>query len=187
MNSLALAGLALSMSADAFAASVAKGSALHRPRASEALRTGLLFGVVEAITPLLGWAAGYVAAGYVEAVDHWIAFVLLAIVGGHMIRAGLSRDAVEERPSRHTLRVLLLTAIGTSIDAAAVGVSLALLDVNILVAAGAIGLATFVMVTIGTLTGRFLGARFGKSVELVGGVFLILLGAKILLEHTLWA
>ena len=177
--------LALSMSSDAFAAALGKGARLDRPSLGEALRTGLIFGSIEAITPVIGWALGRAASFYIEAFDHWIAFGLLAVIGGKMIWDSLRHSAEEEKPQRHTLAVLVVTAIGTSIDALAVGVTLALIGASILINALAIGAATFTMVTIGVMMGRYLGEKFGRMAEAAGGVILIVIGLKILLEHTL--
>jgi len=177
--------LALSMSTDAFAAAVGKGARLDRPGLGEALRTGLIFGSVEAVTPLIGWGLGKAASRFIAAYDHWIAFAILALVGGKMIWDAARREPDEEKPKSHGLPVLVLTAIGTSIDALAVGVTLALIGANIIVNALAIGTTTFVLVTIGMLTGRFLGEKFGRYAEAAGGVVLILIGVAILAEHTL--
>lgn len=194
MSPFTTLALAFGMSVDAFAAAIGKGAALDRPRFGEALRTGVIFGSVEAITPVIGWAAGLAASTVVAAIDHWIAFAILALVGGRMLQAAIGRPAEPEapgaapaRPRRHGFLVLLATAVGTSLDAMAVGVSLAFIDANITVAALAIGLATALMATIGMLLGRYLGSRFGRIAEAVGGVVLIGLGAKILLEHTMLA
>lgn len=189
MSPFAVAVLSLSMSADAFAAAIGRG-AQHRPTLPQALRSGLVFGVVEAITPLIGFALGVAAAGFVEAVDHWIAFGLLGAVGARMIWEALKRDDDEaetpppaSKAASRGLLALIATAVGTSIDAGAVGVGLALLDANIWLIALSIGFATFVMATIGLLIGKVAGTRLGKVAELVGGLALILLGSKILLEH----
>jgi putative Mn2+ efflux pump MntP len=177
--------LALSMSTDAFAAAVGKGARLDRPSLREALRTGLIFGSIEAVTPLLGWAMGKAASRYIAAFDHWIAFGILTIVGGKMIWDAARREPDAEKPRSHGLAVLVVTAVGTSIDALAVGVTLAIIGANIIVNALDIGTATFVMVTIGMLTGRYLGEKFGHYAEAAGGVMLILIGITILVEHTL--
>lgn len=182
MSVISNTALAFSMSADAFAASISKGVALKKPRLRDAMRVGAIFGIVETLTPLIGWAIGLFASRFVEAVDHWVAFVILAIVGGKMLYEGLSR-AEEERREAHSLGVLILTAIGTSIDAMAVGVTLALIDIDIWMMAAMIGAATFVMATIGIMTGHYLGTRVGKMAEIFGGVCLIAIGLKILLEH----
>lgn len=184
MSPLAIAALAFSMSADACAAAICRGAA-HRPGPAQAIRAGLVFGGIETLTPLAGWGLGLLAAGYVEAVDHWIAFTLLAIVGGKMLVDSFGERGEEQAaPAGGGVLTLVLTAVGTSIDAAAVGVSLALLRVNIVAIALAIGAATFLMSTLGMLLGRSLGVPFGVWVERVGGVVLIGIGAAILLQHT---
>jgi putative Mn2+ efflux pump MntP len=184
-NLLTTVVLAFSMSADAFAAALGKGAALEKPRLSEALRTGVVFGVIEAITPVMGWAAGLAASSYITAIDHWIAFALLAAIGGKMIWESARPSDGRCKPDRHSLRILVATAIGTSIDAMAVGVTLAFIDGDIVVTALAIGCATFSMATAGILIGRLIGAKFGRIAEAIGGFGLIVIGAQILIEHTL--
>ncbi len=174
----------MAMSTDAFAAAIGKGSSLHKPKLTEALRTGLIFGVIEAITPVIGWGIGNVASRFVQNWDHWIAFTLLIILGLHMIYNGVKHDdEEEEKPNQHSFLVLAVTAFATSIDALAVGVGLAFVDVNIFVAALAIGLATMTMVTIGVMLGRVLGTMVGKRAEIIGGIVLMLVGVTILYEH----
>lgn len=184
------------MSADAFAAAVGRGAA-HRPTLPAAIKAGLVFGVIEATTPLIGWGLGRLAAGFVEQIDHWIAFALLGLVGAHMIRESFKSDdaAAEGEPQPSPRKsgpwTLIATAIGTSIDAAAIGVGLAFAGItatgpwgsNIWVIAAAIGLTTFACTTTGMLIGKRIGVRFGKLAERVGGVALIGLGTLILLEH----
>lgn len=182
MSPVAIGVLAVSMSIDAFIASVGKGAASPRPSFATAIRTGAIFGVVEALTPLIGWAAGVVASSYVQTVDHWIAFALLGAVGVHMIFQALTRNG-DEASTSGGLRTTIVTAVGTSLDAMAVGVSLAFLQVNIFVIALCIGLATMVMSSTGILAGRFLGQRFGRIAETIGGLLLCGLGAFILFEH----
>ncbi|MFI7856343.1 manganese efflux pump MntP [Pseudomonas promysalinigenes] len=184
MNPISLIFLAFAMSTDAFAAAIGKGSSLHKPRLAEALRTGLIFGIIEAITPVIGWLLGQAASQYVEQWDHWIAFTLLLLLGAHMVHAGLKPDEPEqEKQSQHSFWILAVTAVATSIDALAVGIGLAFVDVNIWVAAAAIGLATMTMVTIGTMLGRALGSVVGKRAEIIGGIVLMLVGTTILYEH----
>lgn len=180
----AIAALSLSMSTDAFAAAVGRGAS-HRPTLIKAVKAGLVFGIIEAITPLIGWSLGLLAAGFVEKVDHWIAFALLAVVGGKMIWESARPQEIGEdaAPKRSGPWVLIVTAIGTSIDAAAVGVGLALIGENIWVIAASIGFTTFVSTTIGMLIGRAVGKRFGKIAEFIGGLVLVGLGVLILLEH----
>ena len=185
MNPLSVVAIAFAMSTDAFAAAIAKGAALQRPSWREALRTGAIFGVIEAITPLVGWLIGSAAAKYASEWDHWIAFTLLAGLGARMMWVGFRSDPsdVDERPQSHSFWILALTGLATSIDALAVGVGLAFVDVHIGWVAAAIGLATFVMVTIGVMLGRALGAIAGRRAEILGGLLLIGIGAAIVFEH----
>lgn len=187
MNLAATAALSFAMSADAFAAAIGKGAALHKPQWREALRTGLIFGVIEGLTPLVGWLAGKAAAPFVAAWDHWIAFALLGAIGLLMIRSGLARQdeqqETSQRAQRHGFWVLAITGLATSIDAMVVGVGLALMDADIAIAAAAIALSTFVMVTIGVMLGRVLGEIAGRRAELAGGVILIAIGSTILYQH----
>lgn len=182
MSIFATIVIAFSMSADAFAAALGKGAALDRPPLGEALRCGAIFGTVEALTPVIGWAAGTAAGvGAYLTADRWVAFAVLAAIGAKMIHDGLRRSPAVAKPRRHSARLLVLTAIGTSIDALAVGVSLALLGVGIVAPAIGIGLATFAMTTFGIMVGRALGERYGRLAETLGGAGLIAIGVKILL------
>lgn len=184
MNLASTIFIALAMSTDAFAAAVGKGAALHRPHLREAIRTGLIFGVIEALTPVVGWTLGQIAAPHVSAWDHWIAFVLLGILGLRMIKEGLSRPEAEmSRPGSHSFWILAITGFATSIDAMVIGVGLAFMDANIIVTAAAIGIATFAMVTAGVMLGKVLGVIAGKRAEMMGGVILIGIGCLILYEH----
>lgn len=195
MHPLSILLLGIAMSTDAFAAAVGKGAAMRKPRFRDALRVGAIFGTIEAVTPVIGWALGLGAAAYITAWDHWIAFVLLAVLGLRMIRAGVrglrGRDAAgdtgaddDAAASRgHGFWALAATGFATSIDAMAVGVGLAFLDVNILLVAATIGACTLVMVTCGILLGRVLGTLAGQRAEIGGGVLLIAIGAVILYEH----
>ena len=185
MNAASTVLLALAMSTDAFAAAVGKGIALERPHWREALRTGLIFGVIEASTPMIGWLVGSAAAVYITAWDHWIAFALLGLLGVRMIIAGLrANDALEAaKPDRHSFWLLAMTGLATSIDAMAVGVGLAFLDVSIVPVAATIGLTTFLLVSAGVMLGRVLGAAAGRRAEVLGGLLLIGIGSAILFEH----
>jgi len=184
MNPVATLFLAFAMSTDAFAAAIGKGAALHRPRWREAIRTGLIFGVIEALTPIVGWFLGKAAAQYVSAWDHWIAFALLAVLGGRMIiNSFKAEEAIDEKPASHSFWLLAVTGFATSIDAMAVGAGLAFVDVNIFSTAAAIGLATATMVTIGVMVGRVVGRIVGRRAECAGGIVLIGIGALILAEH----
>ena len=186
MNFAATAVLSLAMSTDAFAAAVGKGAALHKPQWREAMRTGLIFGIIEGVTPVIGWALGHVAAPHVSAWDHWIAFVLLSLLGMRMIRAGLSEPEAQaevSKPASHAFWVLVVTGLATSVDAMIVGVGLAIIGADILMTAIAIGVSTFVMVTLGVMLGRILGQIAGRRAEVVGGLVLIGIGCLILYQH----
>ncbi|MDN3711997.1 manganese efflux pump MntP family protein [Paracoccus cavernae] len=182
MSPIAIGVLAVGMSVDAFIASLGRGASGSRPSFALALRTGAVFGIIEALTPLLGWTLGVAASRYVEAFDHWIAFTLLAAVGLRMVMQALRRPE-DETPAPASFWMLVATAVGTSIDAMVVGVSLAFLEVNIVIIALAIGLATMAMSTTGMLAGRFLGSRLGRIVEILGGLALVAFGTTILIEH----
>ena len=185
MSLLALVLLALGLSVDAFAAAVGRGVVSDtRPGVLLAMRTGLVFGLIEMSAPVVGWLLGTAFSGYVEAIDHWIAFVLLVGVGGHMVWEATHGEDEAEGP-KGSLLMLIVTAIGTSIDSMVVGISLALLDVDIRFAAPIIGLTTFTMASIGMFAGKAIGERFGHHAELVAGVGLALLGCGILYGHTM--
>lgn len=184
MNLSATLLLAFGMSMDAFAASMGKGATLHKPKFSEALRTGLIFGAIETLTPLIGWGLGMLASQFVLEWNHWIAFILLTFLGGRMVIEGIRNDVKDDEPiQRHGFWLLVTTAIATSLDAMAVGVGLAFLQVNIIATALAIGCATFIMSTLGMMIGRFIGPLLGKRAEILGGIVLIGIGAQIMWSH----
>ena len=183
MNLSATILLAFGMSMDAFAASIGKGATLHKPKFSEAVRTGLIFGAIETLTPLVGWGLGMLASQFILEWNHWIAFILLVFLGGRMIVEGFRGDSDEacEAPHRHGFWLLVTTAFATSLDAMAVGVGLAFLQVSIVTTALAIGCATFIMS--GMMVGRFIGPLLGKRAEILGGIVLIGIGSEILWSH----
>lgn len=184
MNLSATLLLAFGMSMDAFAASMGKGATLHKPKFSEALRTGLIFGAIETLTPLIGWGLGMLASQFVLEWNHWIAFILLTFLGGRMVIEGIRNDVDEDQPvHRHGFWLLVTTAIATSLDAMAVGVGLAFLQVNIIATALAIGCATLIMSTLGMMIGRFIGPLLGKRAEILGGVVLMGIGVQIMWSH----
>ncbi|MFP1765968.1 manganese efflux pump MntP [Lonsdalea quercina] len=186
MNLSATLILAFGMSMDAFAASIGKGAALHKPRFSDAIRTGLIFGLIEAITPLIGWGLGFYASRFIIEWDHWVAFSLLLILGTRMIVEGFKGEetsAHNGKLRKHGLFTLVCTAIATSLDAMAIGVGLAFLQVNIVHTAMVIGCATMIMVTFGMMIGRYVGPLLGKKAEIMGGIVLIGIGCNILHSH----
>ena len=174
--------VAVGLSMDAFAVAVCKGLALKEARPRHMALVGLWFGGFQALMPVLGYLVGVQFKDAITAVDHWIAFGLLAVIGGNMIREALS-GGEEAADSSLAPKNMLLLALATSIDALAVGVGFAFLDVNIGAAAGFIGAVTFVLSGAGMKVGSLFGAKYKNRAELAGGVILILLGTKILLEH----
>ncbi|RKS84422.1 putative Mn2+ efflux pump MntP [Orbus hercynius] len=184
MSFFAILLLAFAMSTDAFAVAVCKGVSLNVPKFFDALKVGLLFGFIEAITPVLGWLLGYIAVQYIERWDHWIIFALMSFLGLRMIYNSVKKeDECQEVATNSSLMMLILTAISTSIDAFAVGVGLALASVNIGLAASMIGLVTCIMVTIGILLGKKIGCLIGKKAEFIGGAVLIFIGCLTLYQH----
>jgi putative Mn2+ efflux pump MntP len=179
--------LALSLSMDAFAASMSKGATLHRPSVREAARIGAYFGFFEFVAPLFGWALGFAFAGFISAVDHWVAFILLLGVGGRMSWLALRNTPDQDisKPARHTPLVLIAVALGTSVDATAVGITLETLNVDIPMTILLIGVVTFAIAFGGVLVGRVAGPVLGRWAEFFGGLGLIAIGTKVLIDHTL--
>ena len=183
MTFLDLMLIAVGVSMDAFAVSVAKGLATQRVRPQHYASVALWFGGFQALMPLIGYFAGYNFSTAVENFDHWIAFVLLAIIGGKMLYDTLSGGEDEDADSDFGLKTMLLLAVATSIDALAIGVSLAFLKVNIWSAIAFIGVTTALFSALGLRLGNIFGYRYKRRAEITGGVVLILIGAKILIEH----
>ena len=177
-----LAVLAVGLSMDAFAVSICKGLALQRVSWKECCIAGAWFGGFQALMPLLGYLLGTQFERFVTSVDHWIAFVLLGIIGGNMIREALSKDE-DQLDASLACKTMLLLAVATSIDALAVGVTFAFLQVSILPAVCFIGATTFILSCIGIRIGHVFGLKYKSRAELFGGAVLILMGTKILLEH----
>lgn len=183
---LTLGALGASLSVDAFAAAIGKGASSEHTRWRDAIRVGAVFGFFEAITPAIGWVVGLALSAWIASVDHWVAFALLLGVGANMIRLALKADeenGAQDGAKRNGLVGLVLTALATSIDATAVGVSLAVMQVNILVACLIIGGVTTVVATIGVMLGRHAGAYLGRYAEVLGGAALIVIGSSILFQH----
>lgn len=174
--------LAVGLSMDAFAVSVCKGLAMQHIDWKKMCIVGLWFGGFQALMPTLGYLVGSLFQEYITAFDHWIAFILLAIIGGSMIKEALSKEE-DDTSASLAFGVMLLMAVATSIDALAVGVTFAFLQVNLLFAVLFIGVTTFVLSAAGVKVGSVFGTRYKAKAELAGGVILILLGTKILLEH----
>ncbi|STZ08979.1 putative sporulation protein YtaF [Moraxella caprae] len=198
MNALTLTTLSFGMAMDAFAVAVAKGASEQRPRLWQTVQGGLFFGVVEGFAPFIGYCLGKATESWVQTFDHWVAFGLLGALGGRFIYEAVYYDEQadkqtneqqaeqqdkQKQTSTSNIALMLITAIATSIDSVVVGVSLAFLDVNIVLACVLIGFATTIMATGGLYLGNRLGASFGRYAMGVGGVVLIGIGVFILGTH----
>lgn len=174
--------IAVGLSMDAFAVSVCKGLAMPKCTFKKAAIVGLWFGGFQALMPAIGYVLGAQFQETIASIDHWIAFVLLAMIGGNMIHEALDNDE-EEADASLDVKTMFLLAVATSIDALAIGITFAFLKVNIIPAVCFIGIVTFIISFAGVKIGNIFGARYKNKAEIVGGVILILLGLKILLEH----
>ena len=182
MGWLELTLLAVGLSMDAFAVSICKGLAMDRVTLGRAAVVGLWFGGFQGLMPLVGWFLGSRFAAYITAVDHWIAFGLLVFLGINMVREARQGEA-EEADGSLGVKIMLAMAVATSIDALAVGITFAFLEVEVLPAVCFIGIITFLLSALGVKLGSLCGTRFQAKAEALGGIILILLGVKILLEH----
>ncbi len=186
--SISLILLAIGLAADAFAVAIGQGAIVRTHPWRSALTVGAAFGAAQAIAPLIGWSLTLVLAGLIESVDHWIAFVLLAIVGAKMVWEGFKKDppGEESDPGKEKVAggwTLLMLAVATSIDAAAAGITLPALGAPILLSVAAIGLITFALSTAGVMIGRAGAKALGSQAEIIGGLILIVIGAKVLIDH----
>jgi putative Mn2+ efflux pump MntP len=177
--------IAFGLSMDAFAVSITLGLSVKKPKIKEIMIPGIYFGGFQALMPTIGFFAGLYFANIVENIEHWVAFILLGLIGGKMVKDSLSKDTEEKEENENVFKFtkMLILAIATSIDALAVGVTLAFFKVNILMAAIIIGLITFFVSMCGVKIGNIFGTKFKSKAELMGGVVLIFLGIKILIEH----
>ncbi|MCU0609589.1 MAG: manganese efflux pump MntP family protein [Chitinispirillaceae bacterium] len=187
MSLITIIMLALALAMDAFAVSMSAGAAMCRMHLRHALRMALFFGAFQAAMPIAGWSIGRYAADFVKDIDHWIAFGLLTLVGVKMILEALKKEeeSGENEKDPHNVYVLLALSFATSIDAAAVGITLSFLDVDIIQPSLIIGAVTFATSLLGVYLGCRIKNMFGKKVEIIGGVVLIGIGIKILVEHLL--
>lgn len=186
MGLLELFLIAVGLSMDAFAVAVCQGLCMPKLNLRHGAVIALFFGGFQALMPILGWVLGSQFASYIQNIDHWVAFVLLALIGGNMIREAMSPEDEETACAVDywlDYKQLFLMAIATSIDALAVGVTFAFLRVKIVPAVTLIGCTTFCLSLVGVVVGNFFGARYKRRAELTGGIILVLLGLKILLEH----
>jgi putative Mn2+ efflux pump MntP len=184
MEFLSIFLIALGLSADCFAVALSASISNKNHSASQVLRVSFFFGLFQALMPLAGWLVGRTIVDFIAAFDHWVAFTLLFLVGGRMLLGAFRHTEVEEKPVDISRGWLLLTlSVATSLDALAVGLSFAFLDVNIWVASLTIGITAFIIAGAGFLIGRKAGKIFGRRAEVIGGVILIGIGIRILLEH----
>lgn len=185
MGFLELLLLAVGLSMDAFAVSICKGLSVKKAGLKESAICGVWFGGFQAIMPLIGFLLGRVFADAIKAFDHWVAFALLAIIGVNMLKEAFEKDCdCENNNADFSFKTMLIMAIATSIDAMAVGISLAMAgNVNIFTAVLLIGVVTFAFSAVGVKVGNVFGSRYEKKAQLAGGIILIGLGLKILLEH----
>jgi putative Mn2+ efflux pump MntP len=185
MEYLSVFLIALGLAADCFAVSLSGSVAMASLSFRQVLRTALAFGLFQGLMPVLGWLAGRSVVEYVEAYDHWVAFTLLTVIGVKMIWESF-RSGDKPGSTDITRGLMLLTlSLATSIDALAVGLTFAFIKINIVLAALTIGIIAFVATVIGMLLGRKVGGLVGKRVEVIGGLILIAIGIKIVIEHTL--
>ena len=176
-------GIGLAM--DALAVSICKGLSMKKTDWKKAIIIALYFGIFQALMPVLGYFLGSTFSSFVQSVDHWIAFILLAIIGANMIIDSTDDedDEIEKRNDKVDVKTMLLLAVATSIDALAVGVTFAFFEVNLLLSVSIIGIISFALSFIGGAIGNKFGDRFQNRAELAGGIVLIIIGFKILLEH----
>ena len=175
--------VAVGLGIDAFSVAIGIGAASTKKSWTPMLRLALAFGLFQFVMPIAGWLAGLTVVNVIGALDHWIAFALLAYVGGKMIREGLEKESDEERADQTRGLPLLMLSIATSIDALAVGFGFSILKVPILLPAAIIGVVCFLMTAVGMMFGKVLAKIFGKKVEIFGGLVLIGIGIKILVDH----
>ena len=182
MSYLELFAIAVGLSMDAFAVSICKGLSVRRLRPRHNLICGLYFGGFQALMPVIGWLLGRQFESLIKSVDHWIAFALLVLLGANMIREAVKNEE-ENLNDSFSPKTMLPLAVATSIDALAVGVTFAFLDVEIVPAVSMIGATTFILSAIGVKIGNVFGTKYKSKAELVGGIVLIAMGIKILIEH----
>ena len=183
MGLLELFILAVGLSMDAFAVSVCKGLAMPKITVKKAAVVGIWFGGFQALMPALGYLLGSQFKNSITAIDHWIAFILLALIGANMIKEALSSDDDECQDDSLRLGDLIMLSIATSIDALAVGITFAFFNVSLLLSVSMIGIITFIICVIGVKVGNVFGEKYKSKAELAGGLILIVMGAKILIDH----
>jgi len=183
LDILSIFVIAVGLAMDAFAVSISCGFTVPSPKRWNALKIAFSFGLFQAVMPVIGWSIGRFFSNYIEAFDHWIAFILLSFIGIRMIYNAIVSDECETVVDPTNIKTLLMLSIATSIDALAIGVTFAFLQIQIITPVLIIGIITFIISSIGLLIGHKLGCYFEKRVEIFGGIVLIGIGIKILVEH----
>ncbi len=183
MGLIELMAVAAGLSMDAFAVALCKGACLREKKGTEGILIALSFGFFQALMPLLGWLLGTGFSAYIQAFDHFVAFGLLAFIGIKLIREALKPDGDAEACTPLRFGELMMLSLATSIDALAAGIAFAMLEIRILEAVGLIGLITFALSLLAVSIGRRFGARYQAKAQLAGGICLIVIGAKVLLDH----
>jgi len=187
MNTLAIILIAFGLAMDAFAVSITCGISIRAPKVNNAFKIAVSFGLFQAIMPIIGWLAGLSLYGYIQSIDHWLAFCLLAFIGIRMIYEALRSTTCENITDPSQASTLLVLSVATSIDALAIGITFAFLNITIIEPVIIIGLITFALSLIGIVIGKKLGCYIGKRAEIVGGIVLVMIGVKILIEHLMAA
>ena len=182
MSLIEIVVIAIGLAMDAFAVSVCKGLSMKKLNLKKGIIIALYFGIFQALMPVLGYLLGSTFSSIIKQVDHWASFILLVIIGGNMIKESFDKEE-EKRNDNIDIKTMLLLSIATSIDALAIGVTFAFFEVNILIAIIIIGIITFILSIIGVVIGNKFGDKFQNKAELIGGIILIIIGLKILLEH----
>ena len=175
--------ISISLAMDCFAVSIAGGATISKPKITNALKVGLFFGLFQAVMPLIGWSIGFSFRNFIENVDHWIAFSLLLIIGIKMLYEAFKKNPEAKKTDITIIPTLLILSVATSIDALVIGISLSILDVSIYLSILIIGLFAFAFSVSGYYLGHRIGKIIGKKVEVIGGIILIGIGIKILIEH----
>jgi len=185
MNNLSILFIAVGLSMDAFAVSISSGLAIKKLKIRHAFLIASFFGLFQAIMPILGWLSGVKVRNFISSFDHWLAFLILSIIGGKMIYEATKLEEAAQKTDPLNIYLLFLLAIATSLDALAVGLSFALLNIKVIIPAVIIGITTFLFSLSGVFIGKKFGHFFEKKIEIIGGIILICIGIKILSEHFL--
>jgi len=183
MNNLTLLVLAFGLSMDAFAVSICNCLCYQKYGKKEVVVSALFYGLFQGLMPVIGYLLGTQFLSVISSIDHWVALILLSIIGGKMVVDSLSGESHDETEEKLDMKTLIVQSIATSIDALAVGISMAALKADILVSSGIIAISTFLCCVVGGMIGKRFGELFGKKAQLLGGIILIVIGIKILVEH----